>query len=85
MILAPFYWYGTWYRAKQIDLKLEETNELLKAIAGSKSTTSIQKTKPKTAPADKAPDNYILASEYAAKNNLSVEAVIDKPRCLAHS
>lgn len=31
-VLAPFFWYGTWYRAKQLDLKLEETNRLLARI-----------------------------------------------------
>ena len=33
MFFAPFFWYGAWYRAKQIDRKLEETNRLLEAIA----------------------------------------------------
>lgn len=32
MFFAPFFWYGAWYRAKQIDAKLSETNELLRDI-----------------------------------------------------
>ena len=32
MFFAPFYWYGAWYRAKQMDEKLAETNELLRDI-----------------------------------------------------
>ena len=32
MFFAPFFWYGAWYRAKQMDEKLTETNELLKDI-----------------------------------------------------
>jgi hypothetical protein len=33
MFFAPFFWYGAWYRAKEVDKKLEETNRLLRAIA----------------------------------------------------
>lgn len=32
MFFAPFFWYGAWYRAKQMDEKLEQTNELLREI-----------------------------------------------------
>lgn len=32
MFFAPFFWYGAWYRAKQIDEKLVATNELLRDI-----------------------------------------------------
>lgn len=33
MFFAPFFWYGAWYRAKQMDEKLEETNALLRRMA----------------------------------------------------
>lgn len=32
MFFAPFFWYGAWYRAKQMDEKLEQTNVLLSQI-----------------------------------------------------
>lgn len=32
MFFAPFFWYGAWYRSKQMDEKLKETNDLLRDI-----------------------------------------------------
>lgn len=32
-LLSPFFVYGVWYRAKEIDNKMEETNQLLRVIA----------------------------------------------------
>ena len=32
-LLSPFFVYGVWYRAKEIDKKMKETNRLLKVIA----------------------------------------------------
>lgn len=34
MFFAPFFWYGSWYRAKQIHKQLEITNALLRRQQG---------------------------------------------------
>lgn len=73
-ICVPFILYGTYRRAKEIDIKLEETNILLRRIAGVDKSDKPEST---SRAGSDSTDGYILASEYAANHNLTVEKVIE--------